>query len=377
VSSPPLTVGIVGGGQLGRMLALAGIPLGVRCVCVEPADVAPAAVAADVIRADYGDHAALGELARRCDVVTVELEHVDVDALGWLSERLTVHPAPQIVATVQDRLLEKQALRRAGVATATFAEPSACPTGYPGGTVVKRRLGGFDGRGQLRYDGSADALAAADELGGPCIVEEVVPFDRELSIVAARSVDGSVACYPVVENRHVDGILRETIAPAVAADQATAEELVRNLLSSWGYVGTIGVELFEVDGALLANEVAPRVHNSGHWTIEGSATSQFEQHVRAICGLPLGDVSTVGPSGMVNLLGGWPDPASVLALPHAHLHLYGKAPRPQRKVGHVTVVAPTVGQRDTTMAAVRVLMDVRRSSSSEDAVSAPPCPGGC
>jgi 5-(carboxyamino)imidazole ribonucleotide synthase len=377
VTSPSFTVGIVGGGQLGQMLALAGIPLGVRCVCVEPAEAAPAAVAADVIRADYGDRAALGELARRCDVVTVELEHVDVDALAWLAERVPVHPTPHIVATVQDRLLEKQELRRAGVATAPFAEPSACPSGFQRGTVVKRRLGGFDGRGQLRYDGPADTLAAADELGGPSIVEEVVPFDRELSVLAARAVDGSVACFPVVENRHRDGILRETLAPAAAADQMTAEHLVRTLLSSWGYVGVIAVELFEVDGVLVVNEVAPRVHNSGHWTIEGSATSQFEQHLRAVCGLPLGDVSTVGPSGMVNLLGGWPDPASVLALRHTHLHLYGKAQRPQRKVGHITVVAPTVGERDETMAAVRSLVDVRRSSSSADGGSAPPCPGGC
>lgn len=349
------TVGILGGGQLGRMLALAGHPLGIRCLCVDPAPAAPAAAVADVLQAPFDDRDALGELARRCDVVTVELEHVDVDALGWLAERVPVHPLPAIVAVAQDRLVEKRGLVAAGLATAPFAEPDAVPRGYVAGTIVKRRTGGFDGRGQVRFDGRGDTRVAEASIGAPCIVEEVVPFTRELSVIAARSVRGDIACYPAVENVHRGGILRQSIAPAPDADEGQVRAIASTLLDAWGYVGVLAVELFEVGGRLVVNEVAPRVHNTGHWTIEGAVTSQFEQHLRAICGLPLGDVAVVGPSAMVNLVGGWPDPAVVLAVPGAHLHLYGKAPRPDRKVGHVTVVAPDAVTRDERLAAVVAL----------------------
>jgi 5-(carboxyamino)imidazole ribonucleotide synthase len=350
------TVGIVGGGQLGRMLALAGVPLGVRCVCLEPGADPPAAAVADVVRGAYGDRTALGELARRCDVVTVELEHVDVDGLAWLAERVPVRPGPAAVALAQDRLLEKQALQDAGVATAAFATAGPSPRGFPGGTIVKRRTGGYDGRGQVRVDGPVDVGAVEAELGGPCIAEAVVAFSREVSVIAARGLDGAVACYPVVENHHVGGILRETVAPAAGADQVAAEQLVANLLEAWSYVGVLAVELFEVEGRLVANEVAPRVHNSGHWTIEGAVTSQFEQHLRAICGLPLGDPSPRGHSAMVNLIGVLPPVADLLAVPGAHVHLYGKAPRPARKIGHVTVHASGPAERDARLARVREIV---------------------
>lgn len=327
-------VGILGGGQLGRMLALAGLPLGIRCVAVEPAADPPVAAVAEVIAAPYDDPGALAELARRCDVVTVELEHVPVDGLAWLAERLPVRPSPEAIAVTQDRQAEKEALVAAGIATAPWASP---PRPFPNGTVVKRRRGGFDGRGQVVLAPGAPVDGALD---GPCISEEVVAFDRELSIVAARGLDGSMACYPVVENRHAEGILRTTLAPApglTAALQADAERIATAVMERLGYVGVVAVELFQVDGRLLANEVAPRVHNSGHWTIEGAETSQFEQHLRAVCGLPLGSVALRLPLAMVNLIGSLPDVAAVLAVPGAHLHLYGKAPRPGRKLGHVTV----------------------------------------
>ncbi len=329
-----MNVGILGGGQLGRMLALAGAPLGIRCIVVEPAPDPPAAACAEVIAAPYDDGAALAELARRCDVVTVELEHVPVAALTWLAERVAVRPSPAAVAATQDRLTEKQALAAAGIATAPWASP---PRAFPGGTVVKRRRGGFDGRGQVVL---APGASVAGVLDGECISEEVVAFDRELSIVAARGVDGTVACYPVVENRHAEGILRTTLAPAPGLTpelQREGERIATVVMEALDYVGVLAVELFEVGGRLIANEVAPRVHNSGHWTIEGAETSQFEQHLRAVCGLPLGAAARRRPVAMVNLIGELPDVGAVLAVDGAHLHLYGKAPRPARKLGHVTV----------------------------------------
>jgi 5-(carboxyamino)imidazole ribonucleotide synthase len=354
-------VGIVGGGQLGRMLALAGAPLGIRTVVLEPAPGAPAAVAADVIAAPFDDEAGLAELARRCDVVTIEVEHVPVPALAWLAERVPVHPSPEVVAVAQDRLAEKRLFTRLGIGTAPYAEPGELDAGHADGSILKRRTGGFDGRGQIRLAGGATVIelaAAAQELGAPSVVEGVVPFGRELSMVAARGVDGSTACYPLVENRHRDGILRETVAPATDAGRLTAEaeRIVVQIMAELGLVGVLALELFEVDGVLLANELAPRVHNSGHWTIEGAVTSQFEQHLRAVCGWPLGEPAARGPSAMVNLIGGEPDARAVLSQAGAHLHRYGKEPRPGRKIGHITVVADGEEQRDQRLAAVRALV---------------------
>ena len=340
------TVGVIGGGQLGRMLALAGLPLGVACVVVEPSADAPAAAVADVIQAPFDDERAWAELARRCDVVTVELEHVPIDALAWLAERVPVRPPPAAVQAAQDRRAEKEAFAAAGIATARWAHPAAT---FAAGTVVKRRFGGYDGRGQVVL---GRGVPVDGTLDGDCISEELVPFDRELSIVAARGVDGTVACYPVVENRHYQGMLRTTLAPAPALTpslQSRAASIAVALAESLDYVGVLAVELFDVGGTLLANEMAPRVHNSGHWTIEGAATSQFEQHLRAVCGWPLGSTEH-RPTAMVNLIGAPPDVEAVLAVPGAHLHLYGKAPRPARKIGHVTVPAERLLQLEAVLA---------------------------
>ena len=353
------TVGILGGGQLGRMLALAGVPLGIRCLAVDPVPDAPAAAAAEVLTTPFDDPGALAELARRCDVVTIEVVHVPVEALAWLAERVPVRPSPEVVAVAQDRWAEKQLLARLGVATAPFDAPEELEVGFPTGTIVKRRTGGFDGRGQVRLDPSATAAAvraAAVQLGAPSVAEGVVAFEREVSVVAARGLDGAMAVYPLVENHHAEGILRHTLAPAPgtpAALEQAAADLIRLVADDLGHVGVLCLELFQVDGTLLANELAPRVHNSGHWTIEGASTSQFEQHLRAVCGLPLGDPSVRSPSAMVNLIGSEPAPADVLRLPGAHLHSYGKAARPNRKVGHVTVVGADEAERDRRLNALR------------------------
>lgn len=362
------TVGILGGGQLGRMLALAGAPLGVRVVAVEPGADPPAAVAAEVVRAPYASAQAVEALAA-CDVVTVELEGVAVATLEALAKRgVAVRPGPAAVRVSQDRLVEKRHLQAHGIPTAPFAavddlaslRAGVTEVGLP--AVVKARIGGYDGRGQAVVRGDDDgALAAAWRAVGerPSIVEGFVAFRRELSIVAARAADGTTACYPLVENRHRDGILRVTLAPAPGAPasmDAEARRLVTRLLDSLAYVGVIGLELFDTPGGLVANEFAPRVHNSGHWTIEGAATSQFEQHLRAVLGWPLGPAEPLRHAAMVNLIGGWPDPADALAVPGAHLHLYGKAARPARKVGHVTVVAETAAERDALAARVEAVV---------------------
>jgi 5-(carboxyamino)imidazole ribonucleotide synthase len=331
-----MRLGIVGGGQLARMLALAAHPLGVECLVVEPADDPPAGAVAEVVAAPYDDDAALDALATRCDVVTVELEAVPVDALERLARRVPVRPAPAAVAVTQDRLAEKRLLRSLGIATAPFDDEVH---GLP--ALVKSRRGGFDGRGNRLVRTPEELATARFELPDP-IVEGIVPFTRELSIIAARGTSGDVRCWPLTVNTHEHGILRTSRAASTepTPQQREAERLAKLVLEALGYVGVLALELFDVDGALVANELAPRVHNSGHWTIDGAVTSQFEQHVRAVCGMPLGDSWAVGASVMLNCVGGEPDADAVLAVPGAHLHLYDKSPRPGRKVGHVTVNAP-------------------------------------
>jgi 5-(carboxyamino)imidazole ribonucleotide synthase len=253
-----------------------------------------------------------------------------------------VRPSPELVAVSQDRLAEKRLFRSLGIATAPFDDevrPDAA-------AIVKTRRGGYDGRGQVRTHDAASRAAALAELPEP-IVEGVVTFRRELSVIAARASDGTVVTYPLVANHHGGGILRRSLAPAPDVGPQMQDEAVsiaRRVLERFGSVGVVAVELFDVGGRLVANEFAPRVHNSGHWTIEGAETSQFEQHVRAVLGLPLGSCAARGLSAMVNLIGTEPDAAAVLAVPGAHLHRYGKAPRPGRKLGHVTVTAESPEQ---------------------------------
>ena len=316
-------VACIGGGQLGRMLGLAGLPLGLRFRFLDPSPEAPAQEVGELVVGDFGDPAALARLAAGADVVTYEFENVPVDAVRGVDPL----PPPPALAFGQDRLAEKRLFARLGIPTARFG--SLADTGLP--ALVKSRRLGYDGKGQRRVEGPADVCG--DELA-----EEIVPFDRELSIVAVRGLGGETRCWPLTENVHRDGILRTSRAPAPAAPQGEAEGLVTRLLDELGYVGVVALELFEVRGRLLANEFAPRVHNSGHWTIEGSVTSQFENHLRAILGLPLGSTDAIAPSVMVNLIGSAPATEQLLRLPGAHLHLYGKEPRRGRKLGHVTLV---------------------------------------
>jgi 5-(carboxyamino)imidazole ribonucleotide synthase len=353
-----MRVGVVGGGQLGRMLALAGHPLGITVTTLDPNEASPAAQVAPAIVGGYGDLEALDQLARSCDVATYEFENVPVDAARFLATRVPVHPAPEALEAAQDRVAEKTLFREVGLPVPTFAavhdlaslRSAIDEVGLP--AVLKTRRLGYDGKGQavlrdaLRAD---DAWRAVGEQ--PSILEAFVPFRRELSIVAARAADGTIAAYPIVENEHRDGILRVSRAPA-AVDETTRARAVahaRSVLERLAYVGVLAIELFDVDGELLANEMAPRVHNSGHWTIDGAVTDQFEQHLRAVCGLPLGDASARGASAMVNLVGALPNTRDVLAVAGAHLHRYGKEPRPGRKVGHVTIVAEDEAAREDAL----------------------------
>ncbi len=344
-------VAVLGGGQLGRMLGLAGIPLGLRFRFLDPVAGAPAGAVGDLVVGDLGDEAALLDVATGATVVTYEWEGVPGAAARFLAERHPVHPGARSLEVAQDRVTEKETFRRLGIATPAFARVSTRAelehaVGEVGGlpAVLKTRRGGYDGKGQRVLRGSGDLEAAWAQLGGvPLILEALVPFDRELSVLAVRAAGGAVACWPVVENHHEQGILRVSRAPArglAPALQPRAEDLANRLLADLDHVGVLAVELFELDGELLANELAPRVHNSGHWTIEGADTSQFENHLRAVLGLPLGSTAARGPSAMVNCIGEMPDRDAVLAVAGTHLHDYGKVPRPGRKLGHVTLTAP-------------------------------------
>lgn len=316
-------VACIGGGQLGRMLALAGHPLGVRMRFLDPSPDACARDVGELVVGAYDDAQALEQLCAGVDAVTYEFENVSADAV----ERLGALPAAAALREGQDRLHEKQLFRRLGIATARFG--TLADAGVP--ALVKTRRLGYDGKGQR----SAEVIGP---IGDDELAEELIAFDRELSIVAVRGRDGDTRFWPVTENVHRDGILWTSRAPAPATPQAAAEAIAEALLDALDYVGVLAVELFERDGALLANEFAPRVHNTGHWTIDGAVTSQFENHLRAILALPLGSTELVAPTVMVNLVGGVPPLAELLAVPEARIHLYGKEPRPGRKVGHVTLV---------------------------------------
>jgi 5-(carboxyamino)imidazole ribonucleotide synthase len=342
-------IGVLGAGQLGRMLGLAGRALGFELTFLDPSADSPAAAVGELIVAEYADQAALAELAS-ADVVTFEFENVPVEAVKALELRAKVFPSSRALEVAQDRLHEKTCFRSLGIGTPAFEAVETWDelgaalqrVGLP--AVLKTRRFGYDGKGQAVLQTDADARAAFERLGGaPLILEGFVKFQRELSIIAVRGRGGEVRCYPLVENHHAGGILHKTIAPApgVTAElQRAANQHVEKLLAHLDYVGVLALELFEVQGQLLANEIAPRVHNTGHFTIEGARTSQFENHLRAISGLPLGATDVPEPCAMLNLIGVAPDPAAVLAVPDAHLHWYGKEPRPGRKVGHITVRAP-------------------------------------
>ena len=320
------TVGCIGGGQLGRMLALAGIPLGLSFRFLDPSPDACAAEVGELVVAPYDHPDGLDRLADGADVVTYEFENVPVAA----AERVGALPGARSLEEGQDRLREKELFRSLGIPTARFG--TLADTGVP--ALVKTRRLGYDGKGQRRV---TDLDAPLDE--GE-LAEELVAFDRELSIVGVRARDGAMRFWPVAENVHRDGILRLTRAPAADAPQKEAEAICAALLEELGHVGVLAVELFDVGGQLLANELAPRVHNTAHWTIDGAETSQFENHLRAILGLPLGPTGARARCVMANLIGAVPPLEELFALPGARVHLYGKEPRAGRKVGHVTLVDP-------------------------------------
>ncbi|GBD48242.1 5-(carboxyamino)imidazole ribonucleotide synthase [Methylopila sp. Yamaguchi] len=352
--SPGGTIGILGGGQLGRMLALAAAPLGLKVHVYAPDPQSPAFdVAAERTIAAYDDETALALFAESVDVVTYEFENVPAETARLVSAHRPLFPDAHALATTQDRLSEKSFLRDLGLPTPAFAAVddraslAAAVGAISRPAVLKTRRFGYDGKGQVLVREGLGLDAALGMMNGqPAILEAFVPFRAEVSVVAARGRDGAFAAYDVVENRHENHILRTSHVPAAIKPEtaAAAVAIARKIADAFAYVGVFAVEMFLVDGPtgekVVVNEIAPRVHNSGHWTIEGAETSQFEQHVRAIAGWPLGSTRTRGAVVMTNLLGaeanGWRD---LLAEPGAAVHLYGKGePKPGRKMGHVTRV---------------------------------------
>lgn len=346
------TVGILGGGQLARMLALSGAPLGLRLLVMDTEPDACAGQFAPLLVGDYRDETALTEFAERVDVATFDFENVPAASAEWLAARVPVFPNPRALAIAQDRLAEKTLFRELDIpvpefaAVSTRAELDAALTTVGAPAILKTRRLGYDGKGQFRLRSLGDADAAWEALGAQAdkvglILEAFVPFERELSVVAVRSRDGEFRAWPITENWHVDGVLSASLAPARVSD-ALAEAAIghaRALAERTDYVGVFALELFCKDERLLANEMAPRVHNSGHWTIEGAETSQFQNHLRAVLGLPLGATRMLGHACMLNWIGQMPDAAAVLAEAGGHWHDYGKLPRAGRKVGHATLRA--------------------------------------
>lgn len=362
---PGATLGMLGGGQLGRMFAFRAHEMGYRVVVLEPDPRSPAgAVADEHIVARYDDEDALRELAEKSAAVSTEFENVPAPAMSLLEELTRVTPSPAAMAVAQDRIAEKTHLENAGFPTARFvavgsgSEAAAAARRLGGSCILKTARLGYDGKGQALVDSAEEAARAFESLRGvPCILEERLTLERELSVVLARGSDGDSAVFPVGENVHRGGILHSTMVPAAIGDglAAKARELAQRVAESLAYVGVLGVELFVANGGqLYVNEIAPRPHNSGHYTIDACATDQFEQQVRAACGLPLGDTRLVSPVAMINLLGdlweeGEPAWDRALAEPGLRLHLYGKAePRPGRKMGHLTVLAGTPEDALTT-----------------------------
>jgi 5-(carboxyamino)imidazole ribonucleotide synthase len=343
-----MIVGVLGAGQLARMIALAGYPLGVDFIFLDPSEDACANRLGEHLHGDYEDPRLLAQLAERADVVTYEFENVPADVAEFLASHTQVHPAPKALAVAQDRLIEKAFLHDLDIPVSSYVavdsleslEQAMATIGWP--AILKSCTMGYDGKGQSLLKSVADLKPAWEQLGGvQGVAEAFVPFNREVSIIAARNVSGATVFYPLSQNLHRDGILRVSESCDNDPMQQQAESYILRLMEALDYVGVLALELFEVDGKLIANEFAPRVHNSGHWTIEGSETSQFENHLRAILDLPLGATTAVGKAAMVNFIGGLPVTEELLAIPHAHLHLYDKLPRKGRKVAHATVRAET------------------------------------
>lgn len=371
-----MTIGILGGGQLGYMLALAGYPLGLHFRFLDPSPEAPVGRIATRITAPFTDRAALKKFAAGLELVTYEFENVPVETARFLAEHAPVFPPPRALEAAQDRLGEKSLFRKLDIATTDFLpvadnkslDAAVKQIGLP--AVLKTCRMGYDGKGQWPLRTTEDVARVRTELAtadmgssqknahsaarhsAAFILERFIPFTRELSILAVRGRTGETAFYPLVENHHKGGILRLSLAPAPRLDptvQRIAEDAARRLFDELQYVGVLAIEFFEHEGRLLANEMAPRVHNSGHWTIEGAVTSQFENHLRAVMSYPLGSTAVLGCSAMLNLIGELPGSSDVLAIREAHLHLYGKTAREGRKLGHVTVRANSAEQLATRL----------------------------
>ena len=357
---------MLGGGQLGRMLALSGYPHDHSFRFFDPSPDSCAGDVGELMTGDYGDEEALSRFAEGLDVITYEFENVPVEAARHLERIAPVHPSPAALEAAQDRLVEKRYFRTLNIATPRFEaidsreqlDRAMETIGLP--AVLKTRREGYDGKGQRVLRSTADVNAAWEELGNRALIlEQFVAFERELSIISVRGASGDFRSYPLVENTHVDGILSRTVAPAPDVSerlQRDAEGYAHRIQTALDYVGVLAVELFEVDGRLMANEMAPRVHNSGHWSIEGSETSQFENHVRAVAGMPLGSTGLRGASTMLNLIGETPDSGRILDIEGSHLHLYGKEARPGRKLGHVTVRSDDPEVLDSGVKAIEELI---------------------
>jgi 5-(carboxyamino)imidazole ribonucleotide synthase len=359
-----MIVGVLGAGQLARMIALAGYPLDVDFIFLDPSADACANRLGEHLHGDYNDPRLLAQLAERADVVTYEFENVPADVAEFLASHTQVHPAPKALAVAQDRLIEKTFFQDIGIPTPAYAaidsfedlEQAMSVIGWP--AILKSRTLGYDGKGQSLLKSAHDSKSALELLeGASAIVEAFVPFNREVSIIAARNVAGDTVFYPLSENIHRGGILRVSECCDHDPMQQQAETYISRLMEALDYVGVLALELFEIDGKLIANEFAPRVHNSGHWTIEGAETSQFENHLRAILDLPLGATTPVGKAAMVNFIGGLPGTEELLAISHVHLHLYDKAPRKGRKVAHATVRTDTTGQLTVLVKQLTALAD--------------------
>ena len=347
-----MRIGIIGAGQLGQMLGFAARGMEADCLFVDPSDSPPAAECGDVIQKPFDDSDALAELAASCDVITYEFENVPVEALHKIEGKVPIYPPADALRHSQDRLDEKRLFDSLGIplpgyhAIDTREDLAAAVDALGLPVVIKTRRLGYDGKGQFVIRKHDDLDEAWKKLGSNSLIaEQWVNFDYEVSCIGARNVDGEIAIYPLSHNVHEDGILRTSRSPVDAPALAErAEAYVRRLLNHLNYVGVLALELFVCGDELLANEFAPRVHNSGHWTIEGSATSQFENHLRAVTNQPLGPTTSIGYAGMINLIGTIPE--SARSQREGYLHDYGKAPRPGRKLGHITVITDTAAARD-------------------------------
>ncbi len=358
-----MKIGILGAGQLGRMLALAGYPLDFDFVFLDPAAEACAAPLGQHIHAEYSDEKALAGFCARIDVATYEFENVPAACAAFVAARKPLLPHPRALEVGQDRLSEKKLFDALGIAVPRYApvgsraelDAALARIGYP--CMLKTRRLGYDGKGQAVLRSSGDVAAAWERLGRqPLLLEGFVAFEREVSCIGVRGKGGETAFYPVAENVHRDGILRTSIPRASDPLQAAAEKATRAVMEKLDYVGVLAFEFFVAGGKLLGNEIAPRVHNSGHWTIDGAVCSQFENHLRAVAGLPLGSPAMRGPCAMVNFIGTVPELAQLAQIPQLHVHLYGKAAKPARKIGHANVTAASEGELKAALERLNALL---------------------